>query len=193
MPQSHESTRSAYRKAPPDVAVFPCDEKMRPLFFKELMLCKNPNSVDAEKKAALFDLLSDLGRKAEREENAFSTECGNFLPKQTTNNQSKFESIRIGYEYLNEHFESETSIEELASLCYVSPVWFRKIFKAYTGFSPVEYRKNLRLTQAERYLKYGNMSVSEIAESVGYNDASLFIRHFKNHYGLTPLSLRKGR
>ena len=92
---------------------------------------------------------------------------------------------------MNAHYDSDTSLEEIAALSYVSPVWFRKLFRERVGMSPAEYRAQLRLLQAERYINFGNMSVREIAESVGYHDVSLFIKPYKRYFGITPLAARK--
>lgn len=149
------------------------------LFEKELFVSKKGDGVQAEKKAALFELLAHLGKNSETPDKV--------LPPGAIKN---FETIRAAFDFLNAHYESEKSIEEIAAISYVSPVWFRKLFREKTGFSPAAYRTRLRLKQAENYLKYGSMSVRETAEAVGYNDVSLFIRHFKRFFGVTPLALR---
>ena len=149
------------------------------LFEKEQFLCKRADSVPAEKKAALLELLAALGRAAEAPAASPGASVGNF------------ETIRASYDFLNAHYESDASLDEIAAMSFVSPVWFRKLFKEKTGVSPAEYRQTLRLKQAESYLKFGTMSVREIAESVGYHDVSLFIRHFRRLFGVTPLALRK--
>ena len=127
------------------------------LFEKEQFLCKRADSVPAEKKAALLELLAALGRAAEAPAASPGASVGNF------------ETIRASYDFLNAHYESDASLDEIAA----------------------EYRQKLRLKQAESYLKFGTMSVREIAESVGYHDVSLFIRHFRRLFGVTPLALRK--
>ena len=65
-----------------------------------------------------------------------------------------------------------------------------RIFKKYTGFSPYEYLLNERLTQ-ENPLQNTRLSVEEIAQRVGFNSASHFIRMFRKYEGLTPLQFRK--
>ena len=66
-----------------------------------------------------------------------------------------------------------------------------RIFKKYTGFSPYEYLLNERLTQGKTLLQNTRLSVEEIAQRVGFNSASHFIRMFRKYEGLTPLQFRK--
>ena len=164
-----------------DITIFENASEEHEFFTKELFVSKKGDGVQAEKKAALLELLAELGKNT-----------ASVLPPASPNNaMGNFETIRASYDFLNAHYESEKSLEEIAAMSFVSPVWFRKLFKEKTGVSPIEYRTELRLKQARNYLQYGNMSVREIAESVGYSDISLFIKHFKRLFGMSPLALRK--
>lgn len=107
--------------------------------------------------------------------------------------QGGFELIRAGAEYLNKHFNEDISTEELAGMCCVSSVYFRRLFKLHTGMTPNEYRTHMRLVHAEELLKYGEAPISEISERLGFTDSSYFVKIFKEKYGQTPLSYRKRR
>jgi AraC-like DNA-binding protein len=87
--------------------------------------------------------------------------------------------------------EENPSISKLAKLCNISEVYFRKQFKAHVGVSPLEYRNSLRLSRARSYLEYGEISVQEISDTLGYSTVSHFIKEFKNYYGFSPLKYRK--
>lgn len=99
--------------------------------------------------------------------------------------------VEKALQYLSEHVEENPSICKLAKLCNISEVYFRKQFKAYVGVSPQEYRNGLRLSKARSYLEYGEISVQEISDTLGYSTVSHFIKEFKSHYGLSPLKYRK--
>ena len=93
--------------------------------------------------------------------------------------------------YLSENIEENPSIKNLAKLCNVSEVHFRKQFKSCMGMSPVEYRNLIRLDKARLFLEYGETSVQEISDMLGYSTVSHFIKKFRNHYGCSPLQYRK--
>ena len=94
-------------------------------------------------------------------------------------------------EYLSAHIEENPSVARLAELCHISQVYFRRQFKAYMGMTPLEYRNALRLGRARSYLEYGDISVQEIADMLGYATVSHFIKAFKSQYGCAPLQYRK--
>ena len=93
--------------------------------------------------------------------------------------------------YLSEHMEENPSVAALSRLCHVSEVYFRKRFKAATGLTPSAYRNALRLERARSYLAYGEISVQEISDTLGYSTVSHFIKAFKTRYGCPPLKYRK--
>ena len=83
------------------------------------------------------------------------------------------------------------TVEALAEKCHISEPYFRKIFKASMGESPASYCKRLRLERACDYLTYGDVSVGEISELLGYSSVSHFIKEFGLAYGSSPLQYRK--
>lgn len=99
--------------------------------------------------------------------------------------------IAKGFRRICESPEEMIPISELARACNISEVYFRKQFKALTGTSPVEYRNRLRLDKARQYLEYGDISVQEISDTLGYSTVSHFIKQFRARYGLSPLEYRK--
>jgi AraC-like DNA-binding protein len=86
---------------------------------------------------------------------------------------------------------SAQSVAELAKRYNYSEVYFRRQFKKYVGVSPVEYRKQLQLDRAKDYLEYGEISIQEISDALGFSDVSYFIKEFKSAFHLSPLQYRK--
>lgn len=93
--------------------------------------------------------------------------------------------------YMAEHIEENPTITELAAFSNVSEVYFRKQFKSCIGMTPIEYRNSLRLDRARSYLEYGDISIQEISDTLGYSTVSHFIKVFKNRYLHSPLKYRK--
>ena len=59
-------------------------------------------------------------------------------------------------------------------------------FKANVGVAPLTYLQNLRMRVAEHQLRAGAISVSELAQSLGYASDSAFSNAFKRRTGLAP-------
>ena len=79
-----------------------------------------------------------------------------------------------------------TSVGAYADMCGMSEVNFRRLFREYTGTSPIDYRNSTRLTYARARLQSGEYNVSEVAELCGFSNLSFFIRLYKKKYGYTP-------
>ena len=73
-----------------------------------------------------------------------------------------------------------------SALCGMSEPNFRRLFREYTGQSPIDYRNALRLNAAQIKLQSGEYNVSEAAETSGFSNLSFFIRLYKKRYGYTP-------
>ncbi|MBQ8230840.1 MAG: helix-turn-helix transcriptional regulator [Lachnospiraceae bacterium] len=94
--------------------------------------------------------------------------------------------IAKGILYLENDTSHKLSIEEIAKMCHVNESCFRRLFKQYSGISPSEYRMQNIVRQAKALLRSGDMTVSEIAVRLGYDDPAYFSRIFKKKTGVTP-------
>ncbi len=102
----------------------------------------------------------------------------------------KFSVIEKGISYIDCNFEKDFNIKDIADMCNVSEIYFRKLFKKYSGYSPVEYKARKKIERAKSYLIYGNLNVSEIAQYLGYTDTSYFCKQFKMYTGTTPMDYK---
>ncbi len=94
--------------------------------------------------------------------------------------------------YLDFHVGDSISVAELAKMCLLSETAFRKAFKAYTGMSPAKYRTALKIQKAQNMLQSSaELSVAEVAESLGFYDISHFHKTFTSYVGITPDKFRK--
>lgn len=94
--------------------------------------------------------------------------------------------IRKGVSYLEQHWNVNTSMAELAALCGMSESYFRRLFQQFAGMSPVQYRNSMRISAAKSMLLEGRMSVAEIAQAIGFEDCFYFSRVFKKSVGVSP-------
>lgn len=83
------------------------------------------------------------------------------------------------------------TVEQLAEEANLSPSAFHRAFKRLTSESPLRYIKKMKLHKAYSLMHYEGQSVSEAAESVGYQSPSQFSREFKRLYGKSPSELLK--
>ena len=81
--------------------------------------------------------------------------------------------------------------EDLAEATCMSYSRFRKIFKEYTGFSPLQYIQEVRVTMAKEMLTNTSKSIKEIAFELGYENKDYFFTVSKKLSGMTPVAYRR--
>ena len=95
--------------------------------------------------------------------------------------------LKNAVRYLEEHYTENLKMSLLAEKFNLSESHFRKLFKGFTGLSPVEYRNGLRVEHAKELLNQNTVSVAEVARAVGIEDQFYFSRIFKEAEGISPL------
>ncbi len=99
---------------------------------------------------------------------------------------TKHKKLQAALSEFTEYWQKNETVSYYADLCNMSEVNFRRLFREYTGMSPIEYRNDIRLTNARNKLQSGEYNVSEVAELCGFSNLSFFIRLYKKKYGYTP-------
>ena len=92
---------------------------------------------------------------------------------------------------MHDHYYQNHSIEEYAELCRMSPYYFIRKFKEYTGCSPHAYLIGIRMEKAKGLLASTNMTLSEVSFAVGYENPLYFSRLFKKQTGQSPAAFKK--
>ena len=90
--------------------------------------------------------------------------------------------------HIHENFSWTITVNELAN---VSPSHLSPTFKKQTGYAPVEYILKMRMERAMMLLAHSSKTVAEIAEEVGYDSVTAFIKIFKRKTNYAPSVYRK--
>lgn len=77
-------------------------------------------------------------------------------------------------------------LEYIAKECNMSYASLRKNFSATFGCSMEQYRIQLRISEAKSMLINNNMSIKEVAATLGYCDSYAFATQFKQQTGISP-------
>lgn len=100
------------------------------------------------------------------------------------------EPLRLVQDHLRQHLTAPVRIPELAELAGFSPSHFSARFRAFTGYSVIEYVKRLRMARARQLLITSDRTIAEIAAAVGYPDAFYFSRVFRTVNHTSPSAFR---
>ena len=145
-------------------------------FFNNILNFHNqPLKNFAEIKAIAYRILSILGT-TDKENKLI---CG------------KYNSIYKGISYLENDVQQSLSIKEIAEICHITPTYFRKLFKEYSGMSPSQFRIRKKIDTAKTLLLTNDMSIQEISDYLGFENISYFSKLFKQNEKISPLQYKK--
>jgi len=96
-------------------------------------------------------------------------------------------------EYVDRNYSKKIFLDDVAKEVYLSPSYLSKLINTHTGHS-FRYLVNMtRVAEAVRLLEHTDMSLSEIAFVVGFEDHSYFTKVFKRHTKMNPGEYRRER
>ena len=98
--------------------------------------------------------------------------------------------IKEAINYMEQNFQNNISIEDIAAVCGINRSYFGKIFRNSIGRSPQEFLMNYRMVKATELLKLTSLSIADVGSAVGYENQLHFSRAFKNIYGVSPREWR---
>lgn len=82
--------------------------------------------------------------------------------------------------------DPEFSVEDLSRELGMSRVHLYKKLMALTGKAPLEFIRTIRLQRAAQLLEKSQLTISEVAYSVGFNNPKYFTKYFKEEFGMLP-------
>lgn len=98
--------------------------------------------------------------------------------------------VKKAREYIDAYFAEEITLEQLAQIAGLHPVYLSRVFRKEVGLPPHAYQNERRLLAALSMLEQG-MSPVDTAVNVGFVDQSHLTRQFKRQIGLTPGAFRR--
>lgn len=133
-------------------------------------------------KAELLKLLVAIGRHYTRRKDGKGDQ-----PKTAYHREDFYKAVQ----YIDDHFDEELKLEDLAAMSHMAPSYFSSIMKLLTGQSYMEYLTALRIKRAAELLRTTNLSIIEISMRAGYNHLGHFTKMFKKMTGVTPGEFRR--
>ncbi len=95
-------------------------------------------------------------------------------------------NVERAIRHLRDNYRGPLDVSELAKSVGMSTSSFHRHFKSMTRTTPLQYHKDLRLTEARRLLRTAEGSVSSVAFEVGYESSSQFSREYSRKFGAPP-------
>lgn len=99
--------------------------------------------------------------------------------------------ILLAKTFLDDHVATSVSLDQVAVAAHLSVRQLSQLFKEQLGFTPLNYLREQRMKKALTLLSHSTLSITTIAESVGYRNLSAFSDRFNKHFGRSPRIYRQ--
>lgn len=109
---------------------------------------------------------------------------------QPSKNYTTEELVDLAQKYIQKNYASPIDLGELVSHLGFSASYLTKIFTKELGVTPSKYIRRYRMSIAKQLLANPNLSISDVANSVGYADQFHFSKSFKLENGISPTTYR---
>ena len=116
----------------------------------------------------------------------FSKLFENFSEKKIKNSH-----INEAVHFMRLNYDVGISVNDVATKINIDRSYFSRIFRDEFSVTPGKWLNDFRLTKACELLKESDLTIGEIASSVGIFDALYFSRLFKKSFGISPSTYRK--
>lgn len=104
---------------------------------------------------------------------------------------SSKEYVACAMDFIVKNYSNQITVNDISRYIGLNRSYFGSIFKKHTSMSPQEFLIKFRLEKATGLMNNEKLNISDIARSVGYDDAMLFSKIFRKHYGVSPTKYRE--
>lgn len=95
-------------------------------------------------------------------------------------------AVRKSIAYLQQHYDEEHTVAQLASQLNLSSRQYTRLFKRLTGKSPIEFLNEYRINRSKELLLQKDEPSHHISCQIGMRDVTYFNRRFKQRVGCSP-------
>ena len=100
--------------------------------------------------------------------------------------QEQIEAVQQMQEYIEKHLRENISFADVAKVSLFSPWHARRLFLEYTGVTPSEYIRKLRLKQSALKLRDEDVNILDVALDSGFGSVDGYQRAFRKEFGCNP-------
>ena len=93
--------------------------------------------------------------------------------------------------FIDLHFKEPLTLEQLADESHINKYYLSHAFKREYGVSPINYMINRRIEESKYLLAETDLSLSQIAQLLGFSSLSYFSQVFRRTQSVTPMEYRK--
>ncbi len=100
--------------------------------------------------------------------------------------QQQIEAVQRMQDYIEQHLSEKISFADIAKASLFSPWYARRLFMEYTGITPADYIRKLRLRNSVLQLRDSKTKILDVALELGFGSVDGYQRAFKREFGCNP-------
>lgn len=147
---------------------------------------KNPNA-----KLSMLKIYKEFSAKDVFSESSIEMLLLGLMNGKNFNDNARPNWLKKIVELLNDRWNEELSLNDLAAAANVHPKTVSKYFPKHFACTLGEYRRKIKIEKSLALIKTSNLSLTEIALNCGFYDQSHFTETFKKLTGFLPKQFRK--
>ena len=97
----------------------------------------------------------------------------------------------VARRYIDLHFKEPLTLEQLSEEAHINKYYLSHAFKKEYGISPIKYMISRRIDESQYLLAETDLSVSQIAQLLGFSSLSFFSQVFRKSLGISPMEFRQ--
>lgn len=100
--------------------------------------------------------------------------------------QEQIDAVQRMQDYIEKHLSEKINFADIAKASLFSPWYARRLFLTFTGVTPAEYTRKLRLKHSALKLRDGDAKVLDVALDFGFGSVDGYQRAFRKEFGCNP-------
>lgn len=164
------------------------------VFYSDVSFSFDNPLIDDSKTRSLGTLLkemTDKGKMSGKLINGYSWVLADILSSKPKRKQTVYEKyIEKAIEYISSNIQNKTTVSDVADYLNIDRSYLSRVFNEHMGISIKKYIYNYHMNIAKNMLTYSNMSIKEVASSIGYDDPLDFTKAFHRTFGVSPTKWR---
>jgi AraC-like DNA-binding protein len=93
--------------------------------------------------------------------------------------------------YIDLHFKESLTLDQLAQEAHMNKYYLSHAFKREYGVSPINYMISRRIEESKYLLAETDLSMSQIAQLLGFCSLSYFSQVFRRSQNISPMEFRQ--
>ena len=112
------------------------------------------------------------------------------VPAEPQNNVGNHQCAAVR-RYIDHHFKESLTLDQLAEEAHMNKFYLSHAFKQEYGVSPINYMISRRINESKYLLAETDLSLSQIAQLLGFSSLSYFSQVFRKTQGVSPMEYRQ--